>query len=593
MIKNMKVRRALILGFGTTIVISVFIAVITLMSLNTQSERYKSVIETDIRCDSLLLESRLNANIAARIVRNMALSPGDSGNASLESNANEALQTLHRNLEELQTLYTRDNKAEEYAQAVEEWESVLPRIITAVNNNQGLEAVNLIRTECTPRLNQMASIAEELNQILETDQQDRIDAQQRNVNLTIIIVASILVIATLAVIILNLKIIRDILEPVREVRESLMGFSQGNLNIPVTFESKNELGDMCRALQTSQHVLSSVIGDICYLLEEMGRGNFNVRSKDTTMYVGALESVLKSIRDINSGLSDTLAQVNLSSEQVSAGAEQVSTGAQALAQGATEQASAVQQLSATISEISSRSNENAQSSATAMEHSQNAGDQVSESAKYMDEMVQAMAKISDSSEEIGKIIATIENIAFQTNILALNAAVEAARAGSAGKGFAVVADEVRNLATKSDQAAKATKELIDSSINSVHDGSEIVKKVSESLNRTVEASAMTMAAIREIAKAVSEESSAIAQVTEGIDQISSVVQTNSATSEESAAASEELSSQAALLKELMSKFTLRNEGSHSPLLAAPATPYHAVEEQTDFGDYDSSPFSKY
>ena len=184
-----------------------------------------------------------------------------------------------------------------------------------------------------------------------------------------------------------------------------------------------------------------------------------------------------------------------------------------------------------------------------------------ESADYMQKMVAAMAKISKSSEEIGKIIATIEDIAFQTNILALNAAVEAARAGSAGKGFAVVADEVRNLASKSDQAAKATKELIEHSMDSVREGNDIVKNVSASLTKTVESSNSVLRAVQMIAKAAEEEAEAINQVTEGIDQISAVVQTNSATSEECAAASEQLSSQANIMHQLMAEFQVGNKTS--------------------------------
>ena len=172
-------------------------------------------------------------------------------------------------------------------------------------------------------------------------------------------------------------------------------------------------------------------------------------------------------------------------------------------------------------------------------------------------MVAAMVDITDASQEIGKIIKTIEDIAFQTNILSLNAAVEAARAGEAGKGFAVVSSEVRSLATQSDQAAKATKELIENSVQAAERGSKIVDEVSKTLERTLELVVRSNNAIGEIAEAVHSEAESIAQVTEGIGQISSVVQTNSASSEESAAVSTELFEQVRLLQEQIRRFHLK------------------------------------
>ena len=173
---------------------------------------------------------------------------------------------------------------------------------------------------------------------------------------------------------------------------------------------------------------------------------------------------------------------------------------------------------------------------------------------HMSDLMNAMGAINDKSKEIGKVIKTIEDIAFQTNILALNAAVEAARAGSAGKGFAVVADEVRNLATKSQEASKSSAALIEETVKAVDEGSRLSEETDKALQNVVDSAQKILDAVSLISDATEEQSFAVSQVTTGIDQISSVVQTNSATAQESAAASEELSSQANILKDLVGQF---------------------------------------
>lgn len=563
MLKNMKVKESLILGFGITIIVSVAIIIASLMMTNSLSKGYQNIINIQVRANELVRQSRVDTNLAARNVREAVMV--DTINAApLQSKAEESMQQLSRDLATLKEIYPNDNLVTNYINASNEWQTEAKLILSLNSAGRREEAVTHIVEVCSPKLAELAAVAEELDTVLTVAKNDAIAKQERMVLLSIVLIAVVMVIATIIVVIIAIKLIKGIVEPTTQVRNALVGFSEGRLNIPVDYESKNELGDMCAALRTSQHVLTEVISDECRILEEMAKGNFDVNTKDESIYVGALSSVYQSIQTISQNLSDALSQIEQSADQVASGADQVSTGAQALAQGATEQASAVEELSATIAEISHNSQNNARNSEEAMKHSQDAGQQLTESSKYMQEMVQAMEKISDSSEEIGKIIATIENIAFQTNILALNAAVEAARAGSAGKGFAVVADEVRNLASKSDQAAKATKDLIERSINAVKEGNEIVKSVSDSLDKTVESASLVVESVQMITKAAEEESEAITQVTEGIDQISSVVQTNSATSEQSAAASEELSSQAALMKDLMARFKLRgSDGGHA------------------------------
>ena len=375
-----------------------------------------------------------------------------------------------------------------------------------------------------------------------------------------IIIAILIVVVVLISVFIALRLATSIGKPIQLCVERIRKLSEGDLSSPVPeIHSKDETGRLAEQTASIVKNLQDLIGDIGYLLGEMARGNFSVRSRDYTYYIGDYEQLLQHVRGINKELSNTLAQINTASVQVSAGAEQVSSGAQSLAQGATEQASAVQELSATINDISSDSQRTAQLALQAKTAADNTGTELQASSEYIATLGTAMGHISESSQEISKIISTIENIAFQTNILALNAAVEASRAGVAGKGFAVVADEVRNLAHKSDQAAKATKDLIEKSIDAVNEGVDMMQKVSEAVGSVMESASVAVSGMDEVADAVQRETDSIVQITQGIDQISSVVQTNSATAEESAAASEELSGQAEMLKSLIVGFQLRQE----------------------------------
>ncbi|WP_300413583.1 methyl-accepting chemotaxis protein [uncultured Oscillibacter sp.] len=371
----------------------------------------------------------------------------------------------------------------------------------------------------------------------------------------LVIVASIL-----ASIVVALKLSGNISNPMRACAARMKLLVEGDLNSPVPETTgQDETAELTRSTAEMVTGLNTIIKDISYLLTEMANQNLDIQSAHRDAYVGDFQNILLSMRTLKVELSNTMRQINASAGQVSSASNQVSMGAQTLSQGSMTQASSIQELAATITEISDSAKRTSAAAEEAGRFVGQAGGQLGVSVEHVKELNAAMEKISSSSEEISKIIATIENIAFQTNILALNAAVEAARAGTAGKGFAVVADEVRNLATKSDQAAKATKELIESSIVAVNEGSRAVDLVTESLEQTSESAGHVTTQMDVVVEAVERQTSAITQVTEGIDQISSVVQTNSATAQESAAASEELSAEAASLKQLVDRFTLARD----------------------------------
>lgn len=371
------------------------------------------------------------------------------------------------------------------------------------------------------------------------------------------IAVAIIIVATINVFVLTYKT-RQMAKPIIASVKRLKLLSEGDLHTKAEISKGNDSGAvLINSTATIVEVFREVVSDITIKLEEMSKGNFDISLEK--QYNGDLIPLSNAVNDIIISLNSTIKKINESAEHVSMGSYQVADGSQALAQGATEQASAIQQLSATINEINEQVSNSAKNATNAKEISEISMMEVENGNQKMIAMTEAMTEISLSSNQISKIIKTIEDIAFQTNILALNAAVEAARAGAAGKGFAVVADEVRNLASKSAEAAKNTTALIEGSIKAVEKGTKLVDETAKSLTKIVESTKQTSELINEIAEASQTQAQSITQITQGVEQISAVVQTNSATAEESAAASSELSTQASILKELVDNFKLKDE----------------------------------
>ncbi len=372
-------------------------------------------------------------------------------------------------------------------------------------------------------------------------------------NLLTILVVVFVVIATFPV---AVWVGRSISRPIQFCAARLEKLADGDLQTPApAVSSRDETARLTKALDATILRLNDVVQDVSHHLGRMAQGDF--RENITSTYWGDFSAIEQSIRSIHSSLKETLYQISQSAGTLASSAVQVSDGAKSLSQGAAEQASAIQEISATAAGIAKSAGETVSAASEAEHFVARADAQLGVSVDFVKEMNTAMEKISRTSEEISRIIGTIENIAFQTNILALNASVEAARAGGDGKGFAVVADEVRELAAKSDEAAKATKELIEGSIAAVSEGSQAVVKVTESLDKTSSIAENVAIKMGTVAEALEHQNIAISQITEGIGQVSSVIQNTSDTSEQSAATAQKLSEQSGLMNSLVRRFQLR------------------------------------
>ena len=560
--KNRTMKQKITIAFGV-VVICFFVTVGALfygmINISTQyNQFYKNNHEAIVRVDKLkiymlatiqnLVESMINDDPTAT---KAYLSDIDSYRAGLAENADWFMECYHGDMTLVNQFHTQLQVTSEVTNKILEY-------LSTGSDRAKEQARRTFIDEFDPEVSKLEGILDQFSDQVTDLVDNNYSSSMKTRTILFIVGIIIVIVALILTVIMATILIRSVVEPVKQLQEAMKKMRQGNMDIEIGYKSEDELGRLSDDLRSVAAFLKAVVADETNILTEMSRGNFNVYSSMSKDYVGSFVAIYNSMVLLRDNLSSTLSSVTQSADQVAAGSEQVSSGAQALSQGATEQASSVEELAATINEISNNVEKNAENAKAASDMADNVREQAGESRQRMQEMLSAMTDISNSSSEIGKIIKTIEDIAFQTNILALNAAVEAARAGAAGKGFAVVADEVRNLAGKSAEASKNTSALIEGSLHAVDRGTKIANETAKALQQLTEGVQGVAQTIEEISSASESQAVSVKQVNEGISQISSVVQSNSATAEESAAASEELSSQSQLLKELVGKFTLKD-----------------------------------
>lgn len=570
--KNLKIKSKLIVLVAILLIFIVFISGLSVSMIRQVNASTDALTHTWI--PSIALADGINRNVAEFRIKEYRhiLAQTDADKESAEKSMADIKATVDKDIADYKAIAIDDNDRKVISDVSSAWQSYLAlheQILTMSKNHDTEGARALMNGDSLTLFN---SLSAECQKNVEANQTGSLKIGREGNRTFVEAVVIILIVCAAALVIsilLTLYIVRAITKPVEEISLAAKNFSQGILEAELTYESKDEIGSLSEDMRFTFETMAVILKDLQFLIHEMGEGNFDLHTSCESRYLGVFRDLLLSTRKMNRSLSKTLAQIERSADQVASGSEQVSSGAQALSQGATEQASSVEELAATITQISEQIQTSAENARDASDKSGTVGQEADDSNRRMQEMLAAMEDISHSAGEISKIIKTIEDIAFQTNILALNAAVEAARAGAAGKGFAVVADEVRNLASKSAEASKSTANLIEGALRAVEHGTEIANDTARSLNEVVAGIRETVGIIDQIAEASGSQAQAITQVTTGIDQISNVVQTNSATAEESAAASQELSGQAQLLKNLVAQFTTRKEDhlQESPALS--------------------------
>ena len=552
-IEKVDIKKRLNFGYGIVIALMVLVGALSLISMVNLKSSLNSYINSVDRADNSIKTIRLNVNIAARNIREMALCDNPDNYVAYRQTIEEKLAEVDDALQSLkETEVLTDEEYQEYVNAIINWETVGYQIIQEIESGEREDATQKILTECAPALSEQVEIAKKLDGEVNVEKENQLRRNDILFYCAAVFIIIFVVIAIVLAKVIAKKIVDSITVPLGEIEQVALELSKGNLHIQLEHRSNDEIGSLAHSLRKSIRILGSYVDDISRAMSEFSGGNFDVRPE--VEWRGDFVAILDAFMSFEKTMAETIRGIQRVADQVESGAGEVSNSSMDLAQGATEQASVTQELAATVETISAQVVQNAEMAKDISKRVVQTGIEINGGNEKMQEMVGSMYEIKDASIKIRGIIDTINDIASQTNLLALNASIEAARAGEAGKGFAVVADQVSILASQSAEAVKESAALIESSVQSVEKGVLIADETAKLLEGIAFSSKEIVEDVNQIANTMETQADAFGEINKGVDQINGVVQTNAAASEECAANSQEMSGQAIMLGGLVGKF---------------------------------------